>query len=375
MKGVTNMAIQDRIKTLQQKLKEENLTGLLLQDRYAIGYYLDTHFDPMERLWLLWIPSEGNPHLIANKLFVFPEQENVEVTIVFDTDTVEKAWEMANILPDSEKKYRIGIDNDLMSKILMPLLHRYKQSDFILASSLVDRQRAQKTVQEEEALRLSSKINDKAMARMIEEVIPLGLSEVEAALRLETIYEEEGADGMSFEPIIAYGANGADPHHENDDTKPKIGDSVVIDIGCMKDGYASDMTRTVFYGELTDLNKEVYETVREAQQRGVEAAKVGATFADVDKAARDYIESKGYGPYFIHRTGHAIGRQVHEKGDVSQANPTLIDDSNAFSVEPGIYLPNQTAVRIEDVVLALKDGTEDLNHYPKDLIIVKPKKD
>ena len=160
------------------------------------------------------------------------------------------------------------------------------------------------------------------------------------------------------------------------DTKGKRGDSVVLDIGGVLDNYCSDMTRTVFIGEVSDRAREVYEIVKEAQRRGLEAARPGNRMCDVDAACRDYIEEKGFGKYFTHRTGHSIGMEDHEFGDVSSINEDIIQVGQCFSVEPGIYLPDEEiGVRIEDLVIITEDGCEVLNHFTKDLIIVPEEQD
>ena len=136
--------------------------------------------------------------------------------------------------------------------------------------------------------------------------------------------------------------------------------------------YASDMTRTVFIGEVSERQKEIYAIVKEANERGIRAAKPGNRMCDVDAACRDYIEEKGYGKYFTHRTGHSIGLECHEFGDVSSANKAVIRPGQCFSVEPGIYLPDEgIGVRIEDLVLITEDGCEVLNSFTKDLIVVE----
>ena len=147
--------------------------------------------------------------------------------------------------------------------------------------------------------------------------------------------------------------------------------SLTANIGGFKDNYASDMTRTVFIGEVSDRAKEIYDIVVEANRRGIEAAKPGNRMCDVDLAARNYIEEKGYGKYFTHRTGHSIGLEDHEFGDVSSVNEDIIQVGQCFSVEPGIYLPDEgIGVRIEDLVIITEDGCEVLNHFTKDLIVV-----
>ncbi len=156
-----------------------------------------------------------------------------------------------------------------------------------------------------------------------------------------------------------------------DDTPLKKGDSIVIDMGCMYQGYCSDMTRTVFYQDVSEKQKEVYQLVLEANIAAEAIIKPGVRLCDIDKAARDVIEKAGYGPHFNHRTGHFIGREVHEYGDVSANFDMPVKEGMIFSIEPGIYIEGEFGVRIEDLVLVTEDGCEILNHYPKDLIVIE----
>ena len=224
--------------------------------------------------------------------------------------------------------------------------------------------------EEQEKMRIASRLNDQVMDRIIH-ALPEDHTETELADLLLQYYLDAGCSGYSFEPITAFAGNAADPHHVTDGSRGKRGDCVVLDIGGRKDDYCSDMTRTVFLGEVSDRQREIYEIVKEANLRGIAAAKPGARMCDVDKAARDYIAEKGFGKYFTHRTGHSIGLEVHEAGDVSAINEAVIRPGQCFSVEPGIYIPEEgIGVRIEDLVLITADGCEVLNHYPKDLTVV-----
>ncbi|WP_074010971.1 M24 family metallopeptidase [Romboutsia timonensis] len=178
-------------------------------------------------------------------------------------------------------------------------------------------------------------------------------------------------EAKEIAPIIAYGANGADPHAHCGSAKLKEGDCVILDIGCIKDNYCSDMTRTVFYKSAPEKAKEVFNIVLEANKRAIAMVKPGVRFCDIDNAAREYITEKGYGKYFTHRTGHSIGIETHDMGDVSSINTDILKPGMIFSVEPGIYLPGEFGVRIEDLVLVTEDGHELLNKYNKELNIIK----
>jgi len=178
-------------------------------------------------------------------------------------------------------------------------------------------------------------------------------------------YAAEGCDSTAFLPIVSYGAHAADPHHEADQTRLKAGDCIVIDMGCRKNRYCSDMTRTFFCRAADPKYAAIHDLVREANELAESMLRPGVPLCDLDKAARDHISAAGYGEYFTHRLGHFIGQTEHEKGDVSATNTTLAKPGMIFSIEPGVYLPGEFGVRVEDLVLVTEDGCEILNHVDK----------
>ena len=240
---------------------------------------------------------------------------------------------------------------------------------FVNSSLAVDKTRAVKDEEEKEKMRSASAVNDAAMARL-RALVHAGVTEREIRDQLLGIYQELGAQGFSFTPLVAFGANAADPHHEPDDTVLREGDCVLFDVGCVKDGYCSDMTRTFYYKSVSDHCREVYETTRAANEAAVALIRPGVRLCDIDKAARDLITEKGYGPAFNHRLGHFIGLTDHEYGDVSSAFDWEVEPGMIFSIEPGIYLVGDTGVRVEDLVMVTEDGVELLNHYSHDLDII-----
>lgn len=353
--------MNNRIEKLRAKLVEENIDNFLITDPYAIFYLIGKWYDPEERLLILNISREGKVILYLNKLFPAPKFD-LEIKSFIDTDNPIKL-----ILEDL--KGSVGLDKNMPAKFLLPIMDGHK-ADYKIASKLIDDLRAVKDEEEIEKMFKASEVNDKAMA-MMKEKLKEGLKESEMAEYLLEVYKSMGSNEFSFEPIVAYGANGADPHHSTDDSLPKEGDSIVVDMGCMLDDYASDMTRTFFYKSVPEKSREVYETVLKANLAAIDKVKAGVKLSDVDKAARKVIEDAGYGKYFTHRTGHFIGLETHDAGDVSSANDTLIEAGNIFSIEPGIYLPGQVGVRIEDLVMATEDGCILLNKFPKDLQIIE----
>ncbi|WP_030900978.1 aminopeptidase P family protein [Streptomyces sp. NRRL F-5126] len=197
-----------------------------------------------------------------------------------------------------------------------------------------------------------------------------GRRESEIAADLAALLLAHGHSQVDF-TVVGSGPNGADPHHEAGERVVEQGDMVVLDFGGLKHGYGSDTTRTVHVGEPTAQERRVHDTVREAQQAGFLAVRPGATCQDVDRAARAVIEDAGYGPYFIHRTGHGIGVTTHEPPYMIEGEERPIVPGMCFSIEPGVYLPGRFGVRIEDIVTATETGGRRCNNTPREMAIVE----
>ena len=355
---------EERIRRVLEGMKEAGVGQLLLTDPMAIYYLTDKWLLPGERMYGLYLHADGTRRMIINELF--PAKEEPGTEILWYSDPQDS---MALLYPLLDQNAVLGVDKNMPARFLLRLMELWENGRFVNGSWIVDRVRQIKDEEEIRRMREVSAINDIVVKELWEQV-GSGKSEEELARVCEQLQKKHGCEGVSFEAIIAFGANCADPHHANDATVGRRGDSVVLDIGGRKDSYCSDMTRTVFLGEVSEEARNVYEIVLEANLRGIAAAKPGARFCDVDHAARSYIEEMGYGPYFTHRTGHGIGLECHEAGDVSSVNTAVLKPGMCFSVEPGIYLPGKFGVRIEDLVLITEDGCEVLNHQDKSLRII-----
>lgn len=353
-----------RIDKLTAKMKEEGYSTLIVTDKHSIKYLTGEDIEPGERLLALIVRPGKKPTLIINKLFLRKENKNLKYKWISDTD------DKIDVIGEELSGNYIGVDKNMEAKILLPLLKHDSYRKFSVGSELVDNLRAVKDEEEIKLMEEASVINDKAMAMMKEE-LSKRKSELQMAEKLIDFYRELGSEEYSFEPIIAYGVNASDPHHENDHTLPKAGDTMVVDMGCIYKDYCSDMTRTFFYKEVPEEGEKIYNIVRKANETAISIIKPGVLLKDIDKAARDVITEAGYGEYFTHRTGHFIGIDVHELPDVSQSSDVVAEEGMIFSVEPGIYVPGGVGVRIEDLVLVTKDGCKVLNSYPKDIQIVK----
>ncbi len=355
---------------MQQVLKNLNEAGyeqLLISDPRSIQYLTGLYVEPEERFLALLLKGgqgEASAVLFLNELF--PAAENMPCDIVGFNDTDEP---LDLVVEHCNQTKPLACDKTLRAGFLLPLMERQAAAGYVVDLTAVDTARAHKDEAEQEAMRAASKTNDAAMARFVE-LIHEGVTEVQVAAQLEDIYRELGAQGFSFNPIVSFGANAADPHHEPDSTVLKEGDVVLFDVGCRQNSYCADMTRTFFFRSVGEEQRKVYEIVRQANEAARALVKPGVLFSELDKAARQVIEEAGYGEFFTHRLGHQIGLDVHEPGDVSAVHHEPVEAGMIFSIEPGIYLPGRFGVRIEDLVLVTEEGCEVLNSYPRDLRVL-----
>lgn len=353
----------NRLNRLCQALTNEGLSQMIVSDPVSIGYFTGIHIHSGERLYALYVNTNGGHKLIVNRLFTVPETGLAEVW-VSDTD------DCIGILADAvDETADMGIDKNWPARFLLALMEKHPNVRYVNASGCVDRIRAVKDDEEQEKMRIASRINDACMEKAAA-FLKKGRTEKEVAAYIDRLYREAGCEGNSFPTIVSYGANAADPHHEPDDTVLKSGDCIVIDMGCVKDEYCSDMTRTFFCGTANEKHAAIHDLVREANEKAEAMIRPNVRFCDIDRTAREHIAAAGYGAYFTHRLGHSIGLEDHESGDVSSANTDCVKAGMTFSIEPGVYLPEEFGVRIEDLVLVTEDGCEVLNRLDKKWKIV-----
>ena len=217
-------------------------------------------------------------------------------------------------------------------------------------------------------IRRAADIANIAFERFADEGGLVGRTEKELAWRFETFLHEASADGVSFPVLVASGPNAAKPHTIPGERRVERGETVIVDAGCMVDGYCSDCTRTFATGPLPDELQRAYEICLEAQLAGLEAVRPGASGPGVDSAARDRIEAAGFGEAFGHGLGHGVGLLVHEDPRLAQESRSTLAVGNVVTVEPGVYLSGQGGIRIEDLVVVQEDGPEILTGFSKDLL-------
>ncbi len=326
-----------------------------------------TGFDetPGERHLLLVVPVHGEPAMLLPALY---DQQVRETTDLDDyrayADDEDPIPLLQGIAEDRDLSGgRLLVDDTLHARFLLDVREAFDDPEVSLVSEILGPMRCRKDESELDALGRSAAAADAAMETLREMSEGLvGRTERAIAREVRDQLAAAGGEGVSFEVIAGSGPNGAKPHHTHGERVVERGDPVVLDFGTRVDGYVSDTTRTVVpAGDPPERFEVIHDVVREAQQAGVEAVEAGATTGDVDAAAREVIEAAGHGERFLHRTGHGVGLDVHEEPYVMSGGATVLEKGMVFSVEPGVYLPGEFGVRIEDLVAVTANGCERLN--------------
>jgi Xaa-Pro dipeptidase len=227
-----------------------------------------------------------------------------------------------------------------------------------------------KTTAEVEAMREAIRLSEQALHRVMEWVQP-GKTEREIAAELDRILMEAGSQGYAFSTLVQTGPNSAIPHNSVSDRALQEGEFLLIDFGGIRHGYPADITRTFCLGQPSDDMRQIYEAVLAANRAGVAACKPGVTAGEIDRVTRAVIEEAGYGEYFIHRTGHGLGLETHERPNITAGNAVTLEPGMVFTVEPGVYVPGLGGVRIEDDVHITESGADVLTVYPRTLPVTR----
>ena len=353
----------DHIAKITAQLPEHGLDAMLVTsapgERYAVGF---------EGAGWVLVSRDGARYSTDGRYIEAARQQVTGAEIVL-TERGQSHLALAREEIRRRGLKRVGFES---GRVSADELGRWKDSlpcELVAAQGLLDGLRAAKDEEELARMRQAQRITDEAFREILNFIRP-GLTEQEVAARL--VYEllRRGGRRVSFDPIVAAGANGSMPHAVPGETVIQPGMFVTMDFGCVYEGYCSDMTRTVAVGQPTDEMERVYHTVLEAQRAGIAAARAGVTGSEVDRAARQAIQQAGYGSFFSHSFGHSLGLEIHESPNASPSEQTVFPAGAVISAEPGIYLPGHFGVRIEDVLVLREGGCEDITQAPKNLIVL-----
>lgn len=366
-------SVADRIRQLAALAAAAGVDVVIIAPGADLQYFAGHSVASHERLTVLVVPAVGAPQMLVPALeragWAGSPLEALEVPFATWTDGADPYQSLTALLPATARL--LAVDHHMPAVHALGISRAVPGSELTLAGEIIAELRMRKSTAEVAALMEVGAAIDRVHNR-IGEWLRAGRTEAEVANDIAAALIEEGHTTADF-VIVGSGSNGASPHHE---ASPKViaaGDPVVIDIGGPSPaGYFSDCTRTYrVAGAASDPDFDaVYEIVRRAQQAGIDAVAPGVSAESVDAASRSVIEAAGYGEYFITRTGHGIGLEVHEHPYIVSGNPLPLEPGMAFSIEPGIYLPGRFGVRIEDIVVVGDDGAVLVNRAPKTLVTI-----
>jgi Xaa-Pro aminopeptidase len=364
-------ALRARLDRARAAAAAADTDALLIAPGSDLRYLIGQAGGSFERLTTLVVPADGTPALVVPKLEapgyadVPTEDLGVELLTWVDGDDPYKL-----VADRLGKAGRVAVSDFTPALHVLALRAALGEAEQTLAGPVVRELRMRKDAAEIASLRDAGAAIDRVHARVHEWLRP-GRTEAEVGADIAAAIVEEGHVQADF-VIVGSGPNGASPHHDVSDRVIGKGDVVVVDIGGpLPAGYNSDSTRTYAVGAPRDADvAETYAVLQRAQAASVAAVKPGVTAEQVDAAARDVITEAGFGEYFIHRTGHGIGLDVHEEPYIIAGNTLPLEPGMAFSVEPGIYQPGRWGARIEDIVIVTADGVESVNNQPHELVVL-----
>ena len=347
-----------RLKQIRNEMKQRELDGALFykpENRYYVsGFTGSTGY-------ALVLPEE--------QLFITDFRyitQSTDQCKGFKIEEISAGRGIADVLNEYGVK-RLGYEDDFMTVEAFNALDEKFQGELVPMKRLIEPIRQIKSDEEADLMRKAQSIADETFAHLLTFIRP-GMSEREVYLELVSDLRRRGAEGESFPAIVASGERGSLPHAAPTEKIIEEGDLLTLDFGCIYKGYCSDMTRTICVGKANEQQKEIYHTVLRAQEAALEAIKPGAICKDIDKIARDIIAEAGYGEYFGHGLGHAVGLEVHENPRLNTIDESVLKAGMVVTDEPGIYIPGFGGVRIEDIVLVTEEGKEVLSSSPKELI-------
>ncbi|WP_439677654.1 M24 family metallopeptidase [Embleya sp. MST-111070] len=366
-----NLYPTDRLGRAQKAAADAGLDALLVSPGADLRYLTGYEALPLERLTCLVVPVTAEPFLVVPGLerpaALASPAGALGIDVLGWAETDDPYALIAQRLP--AQVARVGLDNHMWAEKVLAFRTALPTAEQSLAGDVLRELRMRKSAAEVEALRRAGAAIDRVHAR-VGEWLRAGRTEREVGADIADAIIAEGHIRVDF-VIVGSGPNAASPHHELSDRVIETGDVVVVDIGgTTEDGYCSDETRTYAVGEPPAEFRAYYDVLERAQAAQLAAVRPGLTCEELDAVGRDIITEAGYGEYFIHRTGHGIGLESHEHPYIVQGNKLPLEPGMAFSIEPGIYIPDTHGARIEDIVICGENGGDPMNVRPHGLTVL-----
>ena len=360
----------ERLQRARERMGEVGVDVLLLSVGADLPWLTGYEAMPLERLTMLVLPRDGDATMVVPRLEAPRVTEQPDVFAIQPWDETDDPVGLVAKLAGAAGTIAIG--DRTWARFLVELHALLPDVAWLKGSDVTAPLRARKDAAEVAALRAASAAADRVAVQLQGGEIPLvGRTEREVSRDIGRRLVADGHARVNF-AIVAAGENAASPHHEPGDRVIRAGELVLTDFGgTMPSGYCSDITRCVWTGGAVPSKvRDLYAILQDAQAQAVDAALVGTPCEDVDGVARRVITDGGYGPSFIHRTGHGIGLEEHEDPYLVGGNCEALVPGHVFSIEPGIYLAGEVGARIEDIVVATEAGPEPLNLVTHDLVVV-----
>ena len=352
--------MNDRIQRLRAAMEQSELDAVILKSVTAIRYFSGFTSEDASVV----VTKDRCVLLTDFRYTIQAKAQSGDCCEILEVSGAAHNEAIKKIIDDGNVK-RVGFEEDYLSYAGYQAYQKFG-AELVPFAEKLHLLRIVKTADEIENLQKAQSMADEAFAELLKVVKP-GMTERRVAAELEYICAKLGSEGPSFETIVGSGPNGAMCHAVPGERKLQEGDLVVVDFGCLYNGYHSDMTRTFAVGKVDPFAEEIYNIVLEAQTRALNALKPGITGKELDAIARDYITEKGYGECFGHSLGHGFGLLIHEEPRASVTGSTVFEEGMTITVEPGIYIEDKFGVRIEDCCVVTKDGKLNFAHATKEL--------
>ncbi len=350
-----------KIKCLRERMKSLNMEGMIISNPINIRYLTN-----IEAEGILLITRKENIYITDSRYI-----EKVQNTLTIDDEII--VTDVKNISQYDYENFFVFCENVGFEEKYVTyykyreFMHKYKINNFIESEDIIEKQRAIKDSNEIENIKKACKLTDECFKYLLT-YIKKGMTEKQIAFEIEKYFKENGAEGISFPPIVASGINTSMPHAVPTNKKIESGDIITIDMGCIVNGYCSDMTRTIFVDFVQDYYKKVYDLVLKNQLQTLEEMKEGANTKQLFKMVESDFSLYKYD--LIHALGHCVGMEVHEYPLIGPHKENILKENMIITNEPGIYIPGKFGVRIEDTVLITKFGCINLTKSEKNYIII-----